>query len=596
MNKPIKKAWLWGLGLLFSLAVGETVFAENQLQSMEIEVELQEDGSGVVTENRQMRMDDGTELYIVLDELQDSQLLDFSVSGFEEVEEWDSDASQEEKAGKYGVIETGSGLELVWGIGEYGDNAYEVTYTLSNLVRELNDGQALLWNFDTFSDIPAENLTLDITGPEPFTEDNIRFWGFGFDGDIQLRNGRVVWEAFEEVDNNNDVTVLLQFPPGLFNTQASVDMTLEEQREMAMDGSAYNDEQTSDTVPILIISGVALAGLGAGGTALVYSSKLKKAKEEAGAMRTGNARMKANEGRIYDGIPFTGKDLAGIAYFLQEIDKGYFEDYFSAYLLKWVEEGRIRIETTGEDPRSDEDYETTIELFDYEEERRKYSRSFKEYTEDIQMYEEDTYENGLWLMLLEAADRTGFLTDDRMRRWAKKHAKEVEAYAGYLVDYSKDYLEKNGYLSFREITVWGTHHEVAVAAPKGEELFDRLVQFDNYLEEVELAGFQNETSRLSFEELLLWSVLFYRREEITDQFEDMMSAPSSMYYPEDQFIYYYWYWYGMSGFRENWTNGLASGGFYTHDTSGSSGAAGMGGSTSFGGGFGAGGGGGGGAR
>lgn len=596
MNKPIKKAWLWGLGLLFSLAVGETVFAENQLQSMEIEVELQEDGSGVVTENRQMRMDDGTELYIVLDELQDSQLLDFSVSGFEEVEEWDSDASQEEKAGKYGVIETGSGLELVWGIGEYGDNNYEVTYTLSNLVRELNDGQALLWNFDTFSDIPAENLTLDITGPEPFTEDNIRFWGFGFDGDIQLRNGRVVWEAFEEVDNNNDVTVLLQFPPGLFNTQASVDMTLEEQREMAMDGSAYNDEQTSDTVPILIISGVALAGLGAGGTALVYSSKLKKAKEEAGAMRTGNARMKANEGRIYNGIPFTGKDLAGIAYFLQEIDKGYFEDYFSAYLLKWVEEGRIRIETTGEDPRSDEDYETTIELFDYEEEHRKYSRSFKEYTEDIQMYEEDTYENGLWLMLLEAADRTGFLTDDRMRRWAKKHAKEVEAYAGYLVDYSKDYLEKNGYLSFREITVWGTHHEVAVAAPKGEELFDRLVQFDNYLEEVELAGFQNETSRLSFEELLLWSVLFYRREEITDQFEDMLSEPSSMYYPEDQFIYYYWYWYGMSGFRENWTNGLASGGFYTHDTSGSSGAAGMGGSTSFGGGFGAGGGGGGGAR
>lgn len=595
MNKP-KKAWLWGLGLLFSLTVGETVFAENQLQSMEIEVELQEDGSGVVTENRQMRMDDGTELYIVLDELQDSQLLDFSVSGFEEVEEWDSDASQEEKAGKYGVIETGSGLELVWGIGEYGDNNYEVTYTLSNLVRELNDGQALLWNFDTFSDIPAENLTLDITGPEPFTEDNIRFWGFGFDGDIQLRNGRVVWEAFEEVDNNNDVTVLLQFPPGLFNTQASVDMTLEEQREMAMDGSAYNDEQTSDTVPILIISGVALAGLGAGGTALVYSSKLKKAKEEAGAMRTGNARMKANEGRIYNGIPFTGKDLAGIAYFLQEIDKGYFEDYFSAYLLKWVEEGRIRIETTGEDPRSDEDYETTIELFDYEEERQKYSRSFKEYTEDIQMYEEDTYENGLWLMLLEAADRTGFLTDDRMRRWAKKHAKEVEVYAGYLVDYSKDYLEKNGYLSFREITVWGTHHEVAVAAPKGEELFDRLVQFDNYLEEVELAGFQNETSRLSFEELLLWSVLFYRREEITDQFEDMLSEPSSMYYPEDQFIYYYWYWYGMSGFLENWTNGLASGGFYTHDTSGSSGAAGMGGSTSFGGGFGAGGGGGGGAR
>src|SRR5690606_17015100 len=101
--------------------------------------ELQEDGSGIVTEFRQMNMDDGTELFIVLEEMQDSELLDFSVAGFEEVTDWDSDDSREEKAGKYGVIETDDGLELVWGIGDYGTNEYEVTYTLSNLVRELED-------------------------------------------------------------------------------------------------------------------------------------------------------------------------------------------------------------------------------------------------------------------------------------------------------------------------------------------------------------------------------------------------------------------------------------------------------------------------
>ncbi|MEG0475123.1 MAG: hypothetical protein RR548_05425 [Carnobacterium sp.] len=98
------------------------------------------------------------------------------------MKDWDADASLEEKTGHYGTVETGSGLELIWGIGEYGENEYEVSYTLSNLVRELEDGQALLWNFDTFSDIPAENLTVEITGFEPFTEENVRFWGFGFDG------------------------------------------------------------------------------------------------------------------------------------------------------------------------------------------------------------------------------------------------------------------------------------------------------------------------------------------------------------------------------------------------------------------------------
>src|SRR5690606_12586980 len=169
--------------------------------------------------------------------------------------------ASEEKAGKYGVIETDDGLELVWGIGDYGTNEYEVTYTLSNLVRELEDGQALLWNFDTFSDIPAENLTVEISSPEPFTEDNVRFWGFGFDGDIQLVGNTIVWQAEEEVDDSNDVTVLLQFQPGLFNTQVSVEDTLEEQREMAMNGSAYNDP--SDAIPIAIAIGMATIGGGA---------------------------------------------------------------------------------------------------------------------------------------------------------------------------------------------------------------------------------------------------------------------------------------------------------------------------------------------
>lgn len=245
MNRRGRIGWVIGLALLLNLGAEAEVAAANRMQDIRIEVELQEDGSGVITEHRQMELDEGTELYITLENLQDSELLDFSVVGFEEEPDWDTGASREEKAGKYGVVETGTGLELIWGIGEYGVNTYEVTYTLSNLVRELEDGQGLLWNFDTFSSIPAENLTLEITGPEPFTEDNARFWGFGFEGDIQNEGGRIVWEASEEVDSSNDVTVLLQFPPQAFATQAVVGMTLAEQRETAMQGSTYQEDAAS---------------------------------------------------------------------------------------------------------------------------------------------------------------------------------------------------------------------------------------------------------------------------------------------------------------------------------------------------------------
>lgn len=598
MKKYLNWMGVVSLAFLFSLTIGKTVSADNRLQDMRIEVELQEDGSAIVTEYRQMEMDEGTELYIVLDELQDSELLNFSVSGFKEVEEWDSDASQAEKAGKYGVVETGSGLELIWGIGDYGENSYEVTYTLSNLVRELEDGQALLWNFDTFSSIPAENLTLEIAGPEPFTEEVVRFWGFGFEGDIQLNDGTIVWEAAEEVDSSNDVTVLVQMPEGFLNTQVAVDMTLDEQREEAMEGATYNEDPSSDElgpVGISLITGAVLLLVGGTATGITYATKVNKAKKEAGAIRLEAPRVVENNGKIYDDIPFPEEEVTGIAYLLQGIYKGYFEDYFSAFLLKWADEERILMNTTGFEDSFEEEYETTIEILNYQAEREQHPESFSEMVHIIQETEGLAYETGLWVMLLDAADSTGFISEDRMKQWAKKHAKEVQEYATYLTDYSKDYLEKNGYITFGEIEVWGRKQEVVIATESGDELIDRLIQFDNYLGEVELEGFRDGKSNLSFVDLLFWSVLLYHREEITEQFEDLLADHDS-YYVQNQYGYSYGYWYGMSGFRENWSNGLASGGFHSMDAAMNSGSSGSGGATSFGGGGGAGGGGGGGAR
>lgn len=478
------------------------------------------------------------------------------------------------------------------GIGEYGENDYEVTYTLSNLVRELEDGQGLLWNFDTFSEIPAEDLTVEITGFEPFTEDNVRFWGFGFEGDIQLEGDTIVWEAEEEVDSGKDVTVLLQFPQGMFTTQASAGMTSEEQREMAMNGSAYNDEATSNTVPIVIVSLIAIAGGGSVAFGVSYYKKLKKAREEAGQMRTGAQRIKDNREEALEEIPYQGDDYAGIAYLLQDIDKGYFEDYFSAYLLKWSSDERIIIHTAEEKSLFGDDYDTEIEILNYSKERASYPQSFKEFVDNIETNPEAKYETGLWLMLLDASNSSGFIEDDKMKKWAKKHAKEVGEFADYLIDYSKEYLEKEGLISFGKVDVWGAKHEVAVASPEGDELFDRLVQFDNYLEEIELEGFADNTNPFSFEEFLFWNTLYYRSEEITEEFKEMVPNPNDIS-GENQFIYHYWYWNGVTGFRNNWSSGLESGGF---NSSASSAVSGTGGSTSFGGGGGAGGGGGGGTR
>lgn len=182
---------------LFGLLIGVNHdVSANELHRLVIDISLQSDGTAVVSEQREMTVDEGTELYFTLPNLAQESLLDFSVEGYQPVDEWDIDASLEEKAGKYGVIDQGDGTyELAWGMGTHGQQSYHLTYSLSNLVKQLQDGQALYWNFDTFSDIPAESLTIRVKkiDGEPLSTENVNFWGFGFKGDIQLDGEEIIW-------------------------------------------------------------------------------------------------------------------------------------------------------------------------------------------------------------------------------------------------------------------------------------------------------------------------------------------------------------------------------------------------------------------
>src|SRR5699024_786103 len=151
MTKPIKKLFtVLALFFVFSLICIPHVHA-NEMASITYDVELQADGSGIITESRRMYLTEDTEIYITFDHLSGSEVTDFEVSDFgeplEEESDWDVSASREEKAGKYGIVETSDGIELCWGIGDYGEHEYTVTYTMTNLVRQLEDGQGMNWQF-----------------------------------------------------------------------------------------------------------------------------------------------------------------------------------------------------------------------------------------------------------------------------------------------------------------------------------------------------------------------------------------------------------------------------------------------------------------
>ncbi|SFK34908.1 Predicted membrane protein [Marinilactibacillus piezotolerans] len=560
---------LMGIGWIVG---GQTVYAEdNSMSLIEYDVKLLENGTGIITEHRKMNMTEGTELYIEMNNLQGSEVTDFSVQGFSYNPDWNLNDSREEKAGEYGVLESDEGVELVWGIGEYGEREYELTYTITNMVRQLEDGQALNWNFNTYGEIAPEAMSLTINGPFAFNQENVDIWGFGYEGVVELENGRLTSAAQAQLEPDGRLVILMQFSGSPFNTTVQDDQTLQEQLAESQDGATYNGDGKLSGWLLSLILGIVI---GIPSLLGIVFWRIEVRKKEAGKMRSGYALKKRNKGQTYGDIPYTDGDIFDVSYLLQQIQHGTFEDYFFAYLLKWSKEERIKIHTKETDGWLDKE-DTVIELL----QRQNYS--FNKFDNEAM-----TFEEKVWSILEEVADLSGKVSEKDMKKWSKKHAKELSELATSMKDESKDILEAKGYIRQEATTYLGMKLPFISATREGERLFDRVAQFENHLNDLKLDESLSYKQTLPWEEFIIWATLYGKGSDVVESLEK--------FYPEQwndwvvQYPYFYGGYHGLYGFSHSMSSGMESGGYNA--------ATGAGGSTSIGGGGGAIGGGGGGAR
>ena len=567
---------------LFILPISHVVSAqENKIKDIHIDVQLHEDGSATIRENRQTEMYEDTELYIKMNNLQDSELLNFQVEGFTEETDWDIDASFEDKAYHYGVIDVDNGYELAWGISNYGPQEYNVTYSLSNMVRELEDGQALFWNFDTFLSHPTDKMTLEIHAPFPLDEEVLDFYGFGFEGPIDIVDGHLEWTGYGLTDSN-DVIVLTQFPSGTFNTHSTVNMTLAEQKEMATEGSSYNDTDPMPTWLIVLLSGMTMVGLGVAGSSLAYARKTNRIRKKNNHFFAKDW-IKKNKDITSQKPPKLNGDIGDYAYLLKKVvtEGGGFANYFFAYLLIWSFEDRLQIETN-EEERFLLGSKTTaqIQIRDFKEELEMNKLSFDEYVDLFEMGE-STLEEVIWGMLLETADQEGIIEGEDVADWSKENAKSIYDLVQLLDEVSLDWLEQNDYMTVKKEKVFGMPAVIESLTEKGEKIVNEIIQFDHFIEKIDersLADFDH------WQELIVWAALFGKAEEVVKYLEEF--EPSTWAYLEETYPYVYGRYYGWHYIYTRNSAGMQSGG---HSSTG-------GGFSSGGGGAGAGGGGGGGSR
>ena len=236
--------------LLVALAVlaSHWVVHAQSLRDIDIRAELAQDGSARITQVWDASVVDGTEMYIPISNLGKMTVQDLSVSEngltyYNEGRRWDVNRSLSEKAGRCGIIDKHDGVELCWGKTSYGPHVWTVEYTVTGLVQSFSDADGFNFMFvNPGFDAPAQHVKVTIindTGGPEWTYDNTRVWGFGSYGDIDVTDGQIVYESSEPFSYNSSVITLVRFEKGLFTPTVSRDLSFDELKENALQGSSY---------------------------------------------------------------------------------------------------------------------------------------------------------------------------------------------------------------------------------------------------------------------------------------------------------------------------------------------------------------------
>ena len=343
--KPLSIKICLLLGLLMSAT---SVFSRPSLNNLDIKVVLSKNGDARITETREMYIyDEGTECYIGLANMGESQVKDMTVSDetgsrFINVD-WDVDETRDWKTYKCGIVTTNRGYEVCWGLGEEGERTYITSYTITGLVRGYPDADAIRHVFLDTSVSPKPDhakitiMTADTT--MVINPDSCGIWGFRFEGNLWFENGTIVAETTKAMSEEAGLFIMVQFPKGMFEPTIWENDTFENKKGEAFEGSDYassdDDEDMTwfEWVIFFLIYGVsALAAV----CSFVWH-----------IFTVWHARRKANKDLMwYRDIPLNGnlQEANNIlnAYKYMHTD---YNNLMSACILKLIQLGAITIET-----------------------------------------------------------------------------------------------------------------------------------------------------------------------------------------------------------------------------------------------------------
>ena len=485
--------------MLMMFVMPLSVSASNKIYSIDIDVNLNKDGSAEIREIWDVDGSDGTEWYKVLNGLGNSELSNFVVmmDGRElTYKDWDVDESLSQKKGYYGINYTYDGLELCFGKYDYNRHTFTLSYTLSNFVFNTDDSQIIYYNFiDRLSSVDFDDFSIEISSYYEFP-DTLEVWGYGYKGYAYVSEGKIGMSNEGDMDGNY-VVLLAKFPLNTFATDNSYSEynSFDEVYDRAEEGTyEYDYSYESESDGGFIFGIINFIGTTWPLWLVVFSIRTAVVN---GYGYKNNKTIDTKHGPMLRDIP-CNKDIYYANALIKLNNFGYTaSNILGAIILKWVRNDKIKFKNE------------QVGIFNKD-------------TSVIDLTRDVTFDNELETKLfniMRAASKDGYLETKELEKWSRKHYDE---FLGLFTRMEKDTI--NSLKANSHIYKRVNKEECKKKNVMDDTIYNDSVQLyglKKYLEEFSRMNTKEVMEVKLWDEYLMFAYLFGIADKVAKQLKDM---------------------------------------------------------------------------
>lgn len=493
--KKVFKILFFALLAYAFFTLGKTVSA-NTINRISMDIFVDSNGNANVTETWNCYANEGTEIYHPYYNLGNSRITNLSVSmdstQFETLSSWNTSGSLSSKAYKAGINRVSNGVELCWGISDYGTNIYMVNYTVTNFVSNLTDSQMIYWTL-----IPYDfsnrigQVTINIRSNFNILS-STDVWGYGnYGGTAYVDNGIIYMASDGTLDTDEYMTILVRFPSGTFDTANNLNHDFQYYLDMAEEGANHYNSNVSFILYLPIILTVFVSIFA---SVITYVDKYNESRLKF--VNNSNKLPKNKDIPYFRDIP-CNKDLFlifFIAYQFKIVKKK--TDLLGSVILKWVRDKKVTL-------KQDVDEKSKTSVVFSEEQLNSIVNSD---------------ERDLYKMFLDAS-KNGVLEDSEFSKWCRIHYSKILNWFDTVLDGEKSKLVQNGLLLEKPKTFFTKAKYTAT--PELRQQAINIAGLKKYLNDYTLISERVAPDVVLFEDYLILAQMFGIAKKVSDDFKNL---------------------------------------------------------------------------